>query len=211
MNRTTALSLALAVAAAVARAQDGAPLRPFLPEAARKSHVLIVNVGGAMPDGLFARAAERACSSVYVNFWTNSVPKSVFRELIEDPSLLKAKFGPKTCVAVFIERNEKGPSFLQSPGAWAMVNLRGLDKDRPDARTYEDRCAKMVMKGIGYACGGGATLEKRCAMYCGSFTLAGMDASNVTISPMAYFPMLETLKALGGMEILVPEDGVEEE
>lgn len=184
------------------------PPRPFLPEAAARSHVLLVNVGGAMPEALFAKAAERACSTVYVNFWTNSIPKSVFRELIEDPSLLKAKFGKKVCVAVFIERNEKGPSFLQSPGAWSMVNLRGLDRDKPDAAKYETRCAKMVLKGIAYACGGGNTLERVCDMYCGSFTLAGMDAANLTISPMAYFPMLEILKALGGPEVLIPENDV---
>ncbi len=66
----------------------------------------------------------------------------------------------------------------------------------------------MVLKGIDYACGGGNTLERVCDMYCGSFTLAGMDAANLTISPMAYFPMLEILKALGGPEVLIPENDV---
>jgi hypothetical protein len=108
---------------------------------------------------------------------------------------------------VFVERNERGYSFLNAQGSWSMVNLRGVERGNPDAATLRDRRAKMLLKGLAFACGGGATLEPKCSLYCGSFTLEGMDRTGVQISPMAYFPMLETLRAIGGAEVLSPPMG----
>ena len=34
--------------------------------------------------------------------------------------------------------------------------------------------------------------------------LKGMDKTGIQVSPMTYFPMLETLRGVGGTEILAP-------
>ncbi len=201
------INFAFAVAA-VAFATD-ANARPFHPEAAERSHVLFVNVAGALPEADFADVAEYAASRVQINLWTNSIPASMVRELFDNPAALTNRFGPKCCAAVFIERNAKGYSFLNAQGSWSMVNLRGIDRGAPPAEILRDRRAKILLKGLAYACGSGASLEPKCSLYYGSFTLEGMDKTGVQISPNSYFPMLETLRAIGGPEILSPP--VEEE
>ena len=193
-----AFCIALAAFATAANA------RPFLPEAAERPHVLFVNVAGALPEADFADVAEYAASRVQVNIWTNSIPASMVKELVGDPSALTNRFGPGCCAAVFIERNAKGYSFLNAQGSWSMVNLRGIDRGNPSAEVLRDRRAKMFLKGLAYACGSGSSLEPKCSLYYGSFTLEGMDKTGVQISPMSYFPMLETLRAIGGPEILSP-------
>ncbi len=195
---------AFCIALALAAFATGASARPFRPEAAAKPHVLFVNVGGALPDADFADVAEYAASRVQINIWTNSIPASMVRELIDDPSALAARFGTNCCTAVFIEKNAKGYSFLNAQGSWSMVNLRGIDRGNPSAEVLRDRRAKMFLKGLAYACGSGSSLEPKCSLYYGSFTLEGMDKTGVQISPMSYFPMLETLRAIGGPEILSP-------
>ena len=195
----------------VASSSLNADQRPFLATAAKRNHVLFVNVGGALSDEEFAEAAEHAFSKVQINIWTNSIPAIIVRDLIEDPSTLTNQFGSKCCVAVFVERNAKGYSFLTAQGNWAMINLRGVESGTSNAVTVRDRRAKMLLKGLAYACGAGATMEPDCSLYYRSFTLAGMDATKVQISPMAYFPMLENLRAIGGMGILTPARNTEED
>lgn len=203
--KTTIVAMMMAMVAAMACAEDGK--RPFLPESAGTSHVLFVNVSGALSDEDFADVAEYAASRVQINIWTNSIDASMVRMLMDDPGLLAKRFGPKCCAAVFIERNGKGYSFLNAPGSWSMVNLRGIDRGAPSAQLLRDRRAKMLLKGLAYACGSGASMEPKCSLYCGSFTLEGMDKTGVQISPMSYFPMLEVLSAIGGTEILCPPVG----
>lgn len=206
----SAASAALLVSAALA-ADDTQPRRDFRVEAQNRPHLLIVNVAGALPDAVFASAAERAASAVMVNCWTNSIPKSIYRDALDNPGLLAKTFGEKARIVVFVEKADIGASFLNAPGSWSMVNLRGLDKDKPDAQKYEDRCAKMILKGMAHASGAGASLEQVCAMYHGSFTLTGLDKVKVVLSPMTYFPMMETLQSLGGNELVTPQQDYDEE
>jgi len=202
------------------RAQPGnAPVRPRInhvperlaqgtrliyPSAKEKNHVLVVNVGNALPADVFATTVTYAMSRINVNVWTNSMERSVVRELIERPERQREMLGDKAIVAVFVERNDRGVSFLNAPGHWAMLNMRGLDRDGPSAQTYRDRCAKMVLKGVAHACGVGASVDELCSLNYDSFTLKGMDKTDIRVSPMSYFPMLSTLQALGGPEIVSP-------
>lgn len=209
----------IAAVAIAALAAAGAPARPQpsrvpetlegvrpVSEAARNAnHIVLVNVNHAVPDDVWPLVATYAASRVELNIWTNSLPQSIVRELVEDPRApLKRAFGEKACVGVFVERNERGASFLQAPGAWSMVNVRGLDKDSPDRRTLVDRYAKMILKGLAFASGGGASLDGACSLYYGSFTLEGMDRTGVQIGPTSYFPMIEILRGVGGNGIVMP-------
>ncbi len=194
--------MACAVYAEAVKAEK--PEKPFpaiFPEARETAHVLFVNVGRAVDDAAFADAVGKVLSLMPLNVWTNSIPKSLVKALVVKPELLQAFFGEKAAVVVFIERNGEGPSFMQVPGTWALVNLRGLDKDQPDARTLRERTRKMFLKGLAHASGIGSNVDPHCAMWCGSFTLAGMDKTTTSLGPYAFFPMQETLKAIGGTEI----------
>ena len=180
-------------------------IRPIAASAQAANHVTIVNVNHAIPDDMWPLVVTYAASRVQLNIWTNALERSIVRELVDDPKeALRKSLGEKACVGVFVERNERGASFLQAPGSWSMVNVRGLDKDSPDRRTLVDRYAKMVLKGLAFASGGGASLDSACSLYYGSFTLKGMDRTGVQIAPTSYFPMIEILRAVGGSEIVTP-------
>lgn len=212
--------LILAMSAVVAASCAAAPKRPepkpvpkdhvpvnlegtrtISPKAVKYNHVLFVNVGGAVPDDLWPLVSNYAGSRVNINIWTNSIAATPIPELVKDPAVLGRMFGPKASLAVFIENKPDGPAFLNAPGAWSMVNVRSVTKGSPDAQTLKDRYAKMLLKGLAYACGGGASLDNNCSLFYGSFSLEGLDATGIRISPMSYFPMIETLRAIGGGEI----------
>ena len=175
-------------------------IRQINPKAAERNHMLIVNVGGALSEADFSTVVTYALTRVNVNAWTNSIPTSMWRACIDRPELVKETFGPHATVVVFLEKNQQGFSFMNVPGHWSMINLRGLDKDSPTAQALRDRTAKMILKGMAHACGVGASVDELCALNYNSFTLKGMDKTDIRISPMSYFPMLSTLEALGGPE-----------
>lgn len=203
--RTTVLGGIAACLAAVACAGEAKPEKPFpaiVPEAREYKHVLFVNVGGALDGAAFADGVGKINSLMPLNIWTNSIPRSVVKTLVAKPESLKKVFGDKAAVVVFVERSEEGPSFMQVPGTWALVNMRGLDKDKPEAAVLRERTRKMFLKGLAHAAGIGSNIDPHCAMWCGSFTLEGMDKTTTSLGPYAFFPMQETLKAIGGIEIL---------
>jgi hypothetical protein len=186
----------------VPETMDG--VRPIYAKATTKNHVVIVNVNHAVPDAIWPLAVNYAASKLQLNIATNILEKSIVPELVKDTKALQRTFGEKAIVGVFIENNAQGPAFLTAQGAWAMVNVRSLTRDKPDAQTLRDRYAKMILKGLGHACGGGASLDSSCALFYGSFSLQGMDRTAITICPQTYFPMLENLRAIGGGDITSP-------
>ena len=114
----------MAVMATACAAADGG--REIRPEARERNHVLVVNVGGALTPEVFAKAVALAASKVQVNIWTGAVPASVTGELARRPEAMAGFFGERAKVCVFMERDTFGPSFLQAPGAWAALNVRGI-------------------------------------------------------------------------------------
>lgn len=182
----------------------GDDIRLIYPSAKERNHVLIVNVNNAVPAHMFSTAVTYAMSRININVWTNSLEKSVVKELIDKPERQSEFLGPRAVVAVFLEKNTEGVSFLNAPGHWAMVNMRGIDKDKPDAQTLRDRYAKMILKGVGHASGVGASVDELCSLNYDSYTLKGMDKTDIRLSPMSYFPMLSTLQALGGADMVNP-------
>lgn len=215
MNRTVAaLACAILSAAALAEPVQKArknhvperldDIRLITPLAATRNHILAVNVGGAIPEKDWVLAVTYASSRLQLNVWTNSIGKTLFPEVAEKPSAITDAFGKKAKVAVFLEDSDSPYPYLSAPGAWCRVNVRYLKSDKPDLQTMRDRYAKAILKGFVYACGSGAALDGRSASNFDTFTLAGMDKTNITISPDSYFPMLEVLRVIGGNEILSP-------
>ena len=176
-----------------------------------KNHVALVNVGSAVPAHEWGLVPAYAAGRLQVNVWTNSIATLDRDLLFNSPDAVQRICGPKARVAVFIVDGGPGPAFLAAPGRWSIVNVRSIRKDSPNDQTLRDRYAKFLLKGLAMAGGAGVSLNRDCAMFYNSFTLEGMDKTGITICPMSYFPMLETLQAVGGPEMLDAEDPSEQE
>lgn len=179
-------------------------VRLIQPAAAKKNHILICNVGNAIPADSWSLVSTYASSRLQLNVWTNTTDKVDVPALVLDPSKCQKDFGEKSKVCVFLIDDPKLPPFVTVPGHFCAANVNPLKKDNPDQQTIRDRFAKTILKGMAYAAGSGATLENGCSLYYGSSTLEGLDKTGIMITPMAYFPMLETLRAIGDSEMLTP-------
>lgn len=205
----TVLTAAAAAALTSAAASKHVPerldnIRLVHPSAARHNHILVSDVGGAIPPDTWKLVATYAISRLQLNVWTNAVDAIDVAAYTADPSKCQKDFGDKAKICVFLLDDPKSPPFVSVPGRWCAANVHGLAADGPNAQTLRDRYAKTLLKGMAYACGSGATLEPVCSLFHGTSSLAGMDRTAIIITPMAYFPMLETLRALGGSEMLTP-------
>lgn len=186
--------------------------RQFETAAANYNHIALVNVGGAVADEDWALSATYAVSLLQINVWTNSAASIELEKLVKENDYTAKLLGnEKAKVAVYFVNIPGGARIISSPGAWAVVNTADLKEGNPDAQIYRDRVAKSVMKGLAAAGGGGATLEPFCSLFYGSQDIQGMDKTNIAISPMCYFPMLEILRGAGGNEIIAPVGEMGEE
>ncbi len=186
-------------------------IRPFYPQAAKRPHVLLVNVDGAIPADIWSLATTYAVSRLQINVWTNSIGKSVLSRLIDSPACTREIVGnPNSLIGVYFERRDSGCKLLSEPGCWSVVNVGPYLAGATDPQQVRDRYAKLVLKGIAKACGGGNTLESFWSLFYGAQTPEGMDRTNIAIAPMCYFPMLETLRSIGGMDMSSACNGEEE-
>ena len=209
---------AAAVSAMTASGVDHVPaelsptngIRDITTRSRDKNHVVFVNVGNAIPENDWRLAAPYAAGRLQINIWTNSITSLDMDLLLSKQDVVQRICGPKSRVAVFVVNDETGPAFLAAQGKWSRVNVRSLRKDNPDPQTLRDRYAKFLLKGLAQAGGAGVSLQRDCALFYGSFTLKGMDKTGITICPMSYFPMVETLQAVGGPEILDVETSLDD-
>lgn len=172
--------------------------------AASKNHVAVVNVANAVPAEAWPLVVTYASSKLQINVWTNSMPQSVFPAAFADGGFVAKALGERAKVAVFMEDTDAPFPYVVAPGRWCRVNVRPLKADGAGAQTLRDRYAKAILKGVVYACGGGAALDGRSASSYDTFDLAGIDKTGITVSPDSYFPMLEVLRVVGGDDILSP-------
>ena len=174
------------------------------PAARGMRHIEVVNVGGAIPEAVWPEVVAYAASRLQVTIWTNALAESVLGDLVSGRRGVRDVLGDKAVTAVFLEDAGGQPPFLSSLCSWSVVNVRGVARDNPDAQTLKDRYAKMILKGIGAACGSGLSLDRRSSLFIGGYSLAGMDRTAISISPDTYFPMLEVLRGMGGDEVVSP-------
>ena len=177
------------------------PDKVLTEQAALKPHVLFVNLDKALEDVLF-REAVAAVSLVQAVNLAVAEAKGFEGVNLFEKKPRDRRFGEQAKVVVYVVNKPGMVSFLNAPGYWALVNLSGLDRDKPEAERYRRRLRQMMLKGLAHACGVGATFDARCVMYSESFTLEGMDKTSVSYSPFASGPLDSQLKALGGEAIL---------
>ena len=165
-----------------------------------KPYIAFVNVAGALEKKAFTRGIDE---------WVPGVMparmKAIAVDSIDGASMLPvaardSRLPGDARVTVYFVSNRDYPPFLSSPGRWAIVNVRGIDKDA-DAKLYERRVQKMLLKGLAFACGFGANSDRgRCVMAIGSFeTLKGIDSTSASYSPFVAFPLMDYLSARGLM------------
>ena len=218
MKKTTSSAAAMfisaaAIAAPLAQRQnavvphvpaDCRAMRLIDSAAASFNHIMIANVGNAVPSGDWSRIATYAASKLQLNVWTNAVDKPLFPALLNDSSLLAKTFGVKAKFVVFIEDGSDAVPFLVVPGSWCRVNVRHLRAGDPGGQVLCDRICKAILKGAAHACGAGLALDGRSSNCIGTVSLEGLDKAAFSITPDSYFPMLEAVGAIGGDEILSP-------
>ena len=197
MNRLIVFIILIAATCSLHATQNHVPtsfdgsFAPIRADAGTRNHLLIVNVDKAIPDADWPIVVNYAASRIPVNVWTNVIDKLQCGQF---PTF------PKAVTTVFVVDDSKGPAELSAAGKWCRVSVSAVKGGSPDAQTLRDRYAKMILRGMARACGSGTTIEPMCALFYGANTLEGMDKTNITISPMAYFPIVEVLRASGGDE-----------
>ena len=181
-----------------------ASLRPISPAAKSANHIVLVNVGGAISEADWPLGVNFAASRIQVNIWTNSTEKTLFPALVSDRTEFVKKFGEKAKLAVFLESSDCPDAYQTAQGARCRVNVKNLLADKPDRQTLLDRYAKVILKGIAYAGGCGAGYDNMSVTGYKTITLEGLDAAGICITPEAYFPMLESMRIIGGDAMLSP-------
>lgn len=179
-------------------------VKPIDPAVEKANHIALVNIANAVPAADWQRISTYACTRLQINIWPTASASSPLPEIQKDPAALSRLFGEKAKVGVFLIDTDEPFDIIAAPGAWARVNLRFLKADKPDAVTYADRIAKMILKGIAAVGGAGASLDISSANHADTFTLEGLDKRNITLTPDVYFPMLEVLRRVGGNELISP-------
>lgn len=219
MLKRLIVCLALPIVACSALAQQAAPspsakepIPPLPPvavekiltaEAAQHPHVSFVDVGSKIDDKLF-REAVAAVSKFLRVYMTVEKADQLDPSTVLKRTDLGARFGANAKLVVYVLNDPETVSFLNAPGRWSLINLSGLDRDKPDPERYRRRLRQMMMKGLAHACGVGVVEEPRCVMYSGSFTLEGMDKTSASYSPFAAYPIQNLLHTLGGEAIFIP-------
>jgi len=207
--KITKTLLLLLLAVSCARAQEPVPIVPLAPvdpvkvlttAVAVQPHVLFVNVDKALEDALFREAVAAVALVMPVNLAVAEAQGfdgvNLFEKEVRD-----TRFSAQAKLAVYVANKPEVLSFISAPGRWALINVSGLDRDKPDAERYRRRLRQMMLKGLAQACGVGSTGDFRCVMYHKSFTLEGLDKTSVSYSPFAGGPVQDTLLEIGGMAI----------
>lgn len=195
--------LALIAAAVIHVPETAEGLKAQLPANADSfNHIRLVNVANAVPakDWPLVTAFPASRLNISIALGEAADAKEVDSLLASRDALAK-KFGPKARLFVFIEDSDATWPVIASPASFCRVNIRPLKADKPDAQTLRDRIAKQILRGINYAAGGGSSADPRSVTYTRAATLADLDKAMITISPDAYFPLLECLTAVGGDEM----------
>lgn len=181
------------------------PEKILTPELTGQPHILFLNVNKAITDEALADAAAYVRLKYMFNTLTNACETSQTRDVIDNPALLRQRFGKMATLVVAFERNDSPkPAFIALPGHYTALNTAPLTRDNPPADLLAKRTRQMALKGLAHAAGIGANADEHCVMYYKSFTLSGMDATSATYGPFAYLPIRETLRLLGGDAIFSP-------
>jgi len=175
---------------------------PITPASEKFNHVRLVNVAGAVPEKDWPLVTAFPASRLQISVALGSLGTAAEVDaLLAKPETLTKKFGPKSRLFVFVEDSDAVWSIVSSPASFARVNIRPLKADKPDATTLRDRIAKQILRGINYAAGGGGSTDNRSVTYVKAASLADLDKTMITIAPDAYFPLLESLRVVGGDEM----------
>lgn len=182
------------------------PLTPVNPdkvlteEAKNQPHVCFVNVGQAVAPELFREMVAGITLILPVHLAT-AVADDFDGQNLFERSGGGSRFGRNAKLVIYVVNKPGLVSFINVPARWALINLHGLDRDKPDQERYRRRLRQMALKGLAHACGAGASPDTRCVMYYGSFTLDGIDKTSVSYSPFVHDPVQRILLAVGGEKI----------
>ena len=168
-------------------------------------HVSLVNVGGALDERAFVDAAMETRQIVRVNMAAKTLAAERQPELLQRAATL-TEDEPLAALTVYIVNTPDGYDLLACPRRWAVINVRALGLDVEDDDTRQQRTTRVVMKGVGLACGLGGNPDPRCVMYYQSFSAGGIDATSASYGPYAHFPLTDILSSLADGKLIPPHE-----
>lgn len=141
----------------------------------RLPHVLLVNVNGAVDNQALADMAGYAYATLNTRVWTNAADEVSLQELCATAAPC-AKWGTNTVAVVYVEKRAGLPPALMAPGAkWAIVNVKGLDSDKPADAQLRRRLRQVALRGVAFAAGAGCAATPRCVTDARMVSLADFD------------------------------------
>ena len=168
----------------------------FAGDAPNTPHILFVNVAEAMKKDDFDLAVAKVAKAVPCPARVDS--GEILPDLLSENSAGKFVDDKDAVLVVYVVRSKSLPESFSCPSHWSVVNLAQLESDSPSPEVLAARRAKIILRGLAYAAGAGATLEQRCLMFAGGLSLRELDAAPFALSPMAQLPMLVALEKLFG-------------
>lgn len=139
--------------------------------------------------------------------WSAQLPVEAAKCELADGECPLAKAGELRATqgvgaAVLVLESDKLPIVLASPDArWAILNVRVLRRDRPEAEVYEKRVAKMLWNALAHALGAGASGAGGTALSPFS-TLNELDSiTYIDVGPLTHNAMID-LAATAGVRLI---------
>ncbi|MBM4164376.1 MAG: hypothetical protein FJ222_08050 [Lentisphaerae bacterium] len=169
------------------------------------SHIAIVNVGGALDAAALRAAVAETREVLPVNLVVRELSAESQSRLIARAGALRAD-EPLAALTIYLVNDPDGDDRLACAGRWAVINVRTLGVDVADAAIRQNRATKVVMKGVGLACGLGGNPDPRCVMYYKSFDRDGLDGTSASYGPYAYSVLMDTLLSLANGALVPPEE-----
>ena len=152
------------------------------------NYVAFVNVGGAVADQVLAKCVTNDLKALVC---VDARIEKTDAIRVSDLIATAAKGYPRgdRQIAVYFVNSPDFPPQITVPHHLAIVNVRGLDKGA-DAKLHQKRIYKMTLKGLAFACGFGASMDRKCVMGIDSFdNLKGIDETYDSYSPFCMMPL----------------------
>lgn len=154
-----------------------------------KNFVAFVNVDSAVSlDLLHSIVTNDLRAIISVDGRVHSEPTISIADLVNTTA--KGYPSGNRQLSVYLVNSTNFPPQVVIPQYISIINVRGLNKNSTE-KLYRERIRKVILKGLAFSCGFGATMESgTCVMGLGSFdSLKGIDETSDSYSPFCFFPL----------------------
>ena len=167
MTKTTLLSLAAALCATAASAQQSAAPRSLPPEAftTTTNYILVVNLDGVVDAGWLGEHSAYMSSQLSCGVSNVVETGAVGLDVRSYVRNLRAKHGGNAKIILILSGEKDIAPILASPyELWAVMDANWVKAGGGDAETLNTRMGKRVFQTLGHVIGAGHRMEKEAVM-----------------------------------------------